>query len=304
MKRTIRAWAVGLLACATLTASPLWAVPVSLDMTNLRAIQTYSSVEKAKDDAFLLVDGVAAGKELSEQVPSGKTWQVAPKEPVASMKEPVNLWKGDLSDGQYALITVTLVQGKQVDDKGITEYLDDMKKVDKKAEGGKLAEAHDVGKLEEKVVKAEQKIVKDTKKTISRNPNVNHYGGLFNVLIWNNGGKIVKRLDPVGLTFGEHYGVDPKVYTKLKLTRGNVMVKDEGSGEWSEQQLTPLNDDSNAVRVKMLETEAIKGKTPPKHTTDYLVEVQVKVDGKPLNWDLGGDHPGPTEIHEYWDFAK
>jgi hypothetical protein len=296
MKRTIRAWAVGLLACATLTASPLWAVPVSLDMTNLRAIQTYSSVEKAKDDAFLLVDGVAAGKEISERVPH--------KEPVASTKEPVTLWKGDLSDGQYALITVTLVQGKQVDDKGITEYLDDMKKVDKKAEGGKLAEAHDVGKLEEKVVKAEQKIVKDTKKTISRNPNVNHYGGLFNVLIWNNGGKIVKRLDPVGLTFGEHYGVDPKVYTKLKLTRGNVMVKDEGSGEWSEQQLTPLNDDSNAVRVKMLETEAIKGKTPPKHTTDYLVEVQVKVDGKPLNWDLGGDHPGPTEIHEYWDFAK
>src|SRR6185503_7872968 len=135
MKRTIRAWAVGLVACGmSLPALPLWAVPVSLDMTSLRAIQTYSSVEKAKDDAFILVDGVAAGKEISERVPADKTWQVAPKEPVASMKEPVTLWKGDLNDGEYALITVTLVQGKQVDDKGVKEYLDDMKKVDKKAE--------------------------------------------------------------------------------------------------------------------------------------------------------------------------
>lgn len=304
MKRTIRAWAVGLLAGASLAASPLWAVPVSVDLTNLRAIQTYSSVEKAKDDAFLLVDGVAAGKELSEQVPSGKTWQVAPKEPVASAKEPVTLWKGDLNEGDYAVITVTLVQGKKVDDKGVKEYLDDMKKVDKKAEGGKLAAPADLDKLAAKVVKAEQKLAKDAKKTISHDPNVNHYGGLFNVIVWNNGGKVVKRLDPVGLTFGEHYGVDPKVYSKLKLTRGNVMVKDDGSGDWAEQQMTPLNDDSNAVRVKMLETEAIKGKTPPKHTTDYLAEIQVKADGKVLTWELGGDHPGPTEIHEYWDFAK
>ena len=62
------------------------------------------------------------------------------------------------------------------------------------------------------------------------------------MLVWNNG-QALQRLDPVGLSFGEHYGVDPKIYTKIKNTRSNVMVKDD-TGDWSEQQLTPLTDDS------------------------------------------------------------
>ena len=85
-----------------------------------------------------------------------------------------------------------------------------------------------------------------------------------------------KCLDPVGLTFGEHYwGNDIKIYSKLKNTRNNVLVKND-QGQWEEQQLEPLNDDSTAVRVKELEVEYINqaAGNPIRHTTDYLLELK------------------------------
>jgi hypothetical protein len=168
-----------------------------------------------------------------------------------------------------------------------------------------LAEA-DVKKLAEATVKAQQAVIKDIKKIFSRDKNTDHFGGLFNVLLWNNNGKLVKRLDPVGLTFGEHYGTDEKIYTKLKYTRPNVLVQDDG-GEWSQVQLEPLSEDQQTIRVKMLENEFFKkpgGGETVRNTTDYVAELQVTAGGKPALWELAGEQVGPGALHTYWDWAE
>ena len=305
-----RPWAVSLFICCaaafTAIAPSAIAVPVSLELDALRAVQT-SPIDKSDDQAYMLVSGIANGKEFAEQYPKDKAWTVAPKKPVGSVKEPVVLWKGDLADGEFAAITVTLMQGKGADAAKAKAFTDQLATADKTvAERAKpkLTQT-DFENLCSQSLKAVQPIVKDVKKTFSRELKTDHFGGLFNVMIWNNAGKIVKHLDPVGLTFGEHYGVDPKIYTKIKNTRPNVMMKDEATGEWSEQQLAPLTDDQMAVEVKMLETEMVTadGK-PAKNTIDYVAELQVKADGKPIKWELGGMQPGPTEVHAYWDFAE
>lgn len=290
----------------TLPARVARAVPVSLELDSLRAIQTFP-LDKGEDQAYLLVNGIANGKEFSGQFPKEKTWAVAPKKPVASVKEPVTLWKGDLADGEFAVVTVTLMQGKLADAAKSKDHTDKLaaagKTVAERAKT-KLTQT-DFENLCSQTLKAEIPIIKDIKKTFSRDLNTDHFGGLFNVTIWNNAGKIVKHLDPIGLTFGEHYGIDLKIYTKIKNTRPNVLMKDEATGEWSEQQIAPLTDDQMAVEVKMLETELVKvdGK-PTKNTTDYLAELQLKADGKPLKWELGGMQQGPTEFHTYWEFAE
>lgn len=301
-----RLWSV---VVAAAVFSPMaWAVPVEVDMTNLRAIQTYD-LGKGDDQAYLLVNGVAQGKEFMQKVPADKTYTVGPKKPVASVKEPVALWKGDLNDGEFAYLTVTLMQGSKPDDAKTKELQEKLSAAEKKAAGRDAAKGtkESVEKLAAETLKAEVEVIKDVKKVLSREAKTDHYGGLFNVLVWNNGGTIVKRVDPVGLTFGEHYGVDPKIYTKIKNTRPNVMMQDEATKEWAEQQVTPLSDELDAVRVKGLEAELVKpaaGGEPEKHVTDYLVELQVKADGKPLKWKLGGEQTGPDDLHVYWDFAE
>jgi hypothetical protein len=277
-------------------------------LTNVHAIQLYNldKSDNATDQAYVLVNGVANGKEFSSKEPKDGTWTIGLKSPVASVKQPINLWKGDLNDGEFALVTVTLYQGKGNDAK-VKEFTDKLESAEKSVgerSSAKLGSPGDLEKLSSDTLKAQQAVVKDVKKTLSREAGTDHFGGMFNVIIANLGGKIVKRLDPIGLTFGEHYGTDLKIYSKLKLTRPNVMMKDEGSNDWSAQQVTPLSDDELAIRVKMLETEPVKGAKPPKHVTDYFVEIQVKAGGKPEHWELGGDHPGPSDVHEYWDFAK
>lgn len=298
-------FSIGMFASVALTPVAN-AIPVSLELDGLRAIQT-SPLDKSEDQAYLLVSGIANGKEFSEQFPKDKPWTIAPKKPVATVKEPVTLWKGDLADGEFAVVTVTLMQGKLADATKSKDHTDKLaaagKTVAERAKP-KLTQT-DFENLCSQTLKAELPIIKDIKKTFSREQNTDHFGGLFNVTIWNNAGKIVKHLDPIGLTFGEHYGIDAKIYTKIKNTRPNVMMKDEATGEWSEQQLAPLTDDQMAVEVKMLETELVKidGK-PTKNTTDYVAELQVKADGKPIKWELGGMQPGPTEVHTYWEFAE
>ena len=302
------AFALALFAgAAALIAPAARALPVSVDLTSLRAIQTYA-LNKTDDQAYLLVSGVANGKEFSDQLPKASTWKISPKAPVGTVKAPVTLWSGNLEDGEFALITVTLMQGTGMDAAKIQEYLDKKSAAEKTAterSKPKLA-ATDSDNLAAGTVKAQQGVIKDIKKTLSRDLKTDHFGGLFNVLVVNLGGKIVKRIDPVGLTFGEHYGTDAKTYSKIKNTRANVLIKDEATGEWSEQQVTPLNDDLDALRIKMLDTEIVKsadGK-PAKNITDYVAEIQVKAEGKALKWELGDDHPGPTDLHVYWDFAK
>ena len=294
-------------AAAALSA-PAVAVPVSVDLTSLRAVQTYALEDKADDQAYLLVTGVAKGKELDPtRVPKGETWTVGPKKPAADVKKPVTLWTGDLADGEFAQVTVTLFHGKG-DEAKLKEYAGKLAEAGKAVAGrsaAKLASPYEAKKLSADTLKAYQGVVKKVKEMFGgQEKNADHFGGQFTLLIRNQGGKLVKRLDPVGLTFGEHAGIDAKVYTKLKYTRQNVLVQDE-SGEWSEEQLLPLNDDENTVRVKMLETEFVKqGDKQVKNVTDYVAEVQVKADGKPTKWKLGGENLGISDLHTWWDWAE
>jgi len=60
--------------------------------------------------------------------------------------------------------------------------------------------------------------------------------------------------------------------------------------------------------VKMLETEYVKqaAGNPIRHVTDYLCEIQVKQDGKPLSWELPQESEvtGIDIIHTYWNWAQ
>jgi hypothetical protein len=306
MLRTL-GFSVGLaVAGLTAAAARAAALPVTVDCTNIRDIQSYTVGENASDTAYLLVTGYADGKSIDERVPKTGTWTVGQKLMPVDAKHPAELWKGDLGNGQYALLTVTLLQGKG-DDALNKKYLSALGAAEQKLPGwnGKtLASADDLKKLALAKVKADQTVVSKIKDYYSREKGTDHFGGQFTIILWNNKGTIVKRLDPVGLTFGEHYGTDAKIYSKLKLTRTNVLMKNE-QGEWEEQQVEPVSDDQTEIRVKELETEYIKqGKASPlRHVTDYLVGVTVTAGGKPLIWSTEDEVTGVDNIHTYYHFA-
>ena len=54
-----------------------------------------------------------------------------------------------------------------------------------------------------------------------------------------------------------------------------------------------------------LENELVKAKdgSPFRNTTDYVADLQVKADGKPLKWSLEGENTGVDDIHRFWEFA-
>ena len=288
-------------------AQPAAATPVQVNLTNLRTIQTFNLDKKGNDDVYLLVTGVAKSQPVNVRLPEAKTWTSNTKQQAVQEKQPVTLWKGDLASGEFALITVTVMQGKGTDDAKIKEYLGRITAAEKDAAGKKtLASADDFKTVAKDALKNERAVITKIKDVFSREKKTDHYGGLFNVLVWNNNGKIVKRLDPVGLTFGEHNGTDVKIYTKLKNTRSNVMVADPNKpGEFAQQSLAPLSDDQATIRVKMLETEYTQeAGRKVRNVTDYLADLQVLDNGKPVKWELQGDNPGADEIHEYWDWAS
>jgi len=298
--------AAALLGVAGWTAS-VQAVPVSVDLTRLLAIQTYALEDKAADDAFLVVTGVEKGKEMQfGKLPINGTWKIDPQKPAIEPEKPLTLWKGDLGDGEFAMLTVTLFQGKG-DDATVKAFVEKKAQAEK-AVAGRNAEkltAEQFKALAAETLKAHRSVIKDIKQIVGgREKNTDHYGGQFTLLLWNNGGKITKRLDPVGLTFGEHKGIDVKTYTKIKRTRRNVMMKDD-AGEWYEEELLMLNDEEDAVRVKMLDTEYLKADDKEaKNVTDYLAELKVNADGKSTRWRLGGENPGESDIHVWWDWAE
>lgn len=296
---------VGGIVCAAAAPAQAAPVPVEVNLTALRPIQTYNLDEKGDDNVYMLVTGVAKGQEINERVPKDKTWEANRKKQPVTEKNPQALWKGELADGEFALVTVTTMHGTGEDQAKVKEYLSRLDATEKAAKAQpKLAKADDFKNLAKENLKAQQAVIVKIKDLFSRDKQTDHFGGLFNVLVWNNNGKLVKRVDPVGLTFGEDYGIGPKVYTKLKETRGNVLVQDE-SGQWSEQVMSPLSDDFKTVRVKMLENEFVKtADREVKNTTDYLADIQVLGAGKPLTWQLGGEEPGKSEVHTYWNWAE
>ena len=280
------------------------AVPADVELTAVRTIQPASLDPKVTDQVYLLVTGIAAGKDVQGRLPAEKTLTSAPKQPAVTAASPLPIWKGQLNDGEFALLTVTLMQGDGTDQAQIKEFLDKLTAADQKTPewSKKTLAAADVPTFATGLIKNQQQVIIKIKDIFSRAAKTDHYGGQFNLLVWNNGGKITKRLDPIGLTFGEHYGTDVKIYTKLKATRANVLVQEDG--QWTMEQLLPLDDDETTIRVKMLETETMPSDPNTKHVTDYLTEIQVRdPDGKPMHWTLEGEETGYDVVHTYYDYA-
>jgi hypothetical protein len=279
-------------------------IPVKIDLTALRAIQQYTMKEGAEDDVYVVVTGVAKGQDVNNRLPESGTLKASPKKPPITAKQPATLWQGELADGEFAFLQVLLMHGDGKDQAKLKAFQEQLAPSVKGAKGKKTITSDEFDNLLSTAVKGQQQVVTKVKETFAREKKTDHYGGLFNVMVWNSGGKISKRVDPVGLTFGEHYGIDPKIYTKLKYTRPNVLVQDEG-GDWNELKLAPVSDEEDAVRVKMLETEYVKGgDVVVRKVTDYLADVMVTADGKPLTWELGGEQTGPGELHTYWEYAE
>jgi hypothetical protein len=278
--------------------------PVKVDMTYLRCIQNYAVAAKDDDPVYLTVSGIAKGAEVTKRIPESGTMEAGTKKPAVDDKKPVTLWEGELNDGEFAVVTVALYQGKGEDAaaKGFDKQIVDAAKgVAERSK--KTLKADEVKALATALVKAEQGVVTKVHDTLSRAKNTDHFNGLFNIVVLNDGGKIVKRLDPVGLTFGEHFGTNEKIYSKIKYTRKNVLVAD--GEEWFPQELPPISEDKQTVRVKMLETEYFEEDGKKKrNVTDYLADLQVSAGGKPLEWKLGGENVGPTQTHMWWDFAE
>jgi hypothetical protein len=294
-------------ACLILSAGVLHAAPVpaEVDLTAVRTIQLASLDSKTDDQIYLLVSGIAAGKDVQSRLPADKTLTGSPKKPAVTEKSPFNVWKGELDNGEFALITVTLMMGDGTDTAQVKQYLDKLAAADKLTPqwSGKTLAKADVPKFCTGLIKNQQAVVTKIKDIFSREAKTDHYGGQFNVLVWNDNGKISKRLDPIGLTFGEHFGIDLKIYSKLKATRVNALMQDDG-GQWTQQQLLPLDDAETTIRVKMLETEPQPTDKTTKHVTDYITEIQVKdAGGKPLGWTLEGENTGYDVVHTYYDFA-
>lgn len=281
-------------------------VPVTVNCSSIHAIQTYNVGENATDQAYLLVTGFADGKPVNARFPEAEGWKAGPKEPPISEKKPLQLWKGDLADGHFAVLTVTLMQGKgdAAKDKEFLGKLDAAEKSVEAMSKPSLGSADDLKKLATEKLKADQGVLAKIHDLYSRDKKTDHFGGQFSLIVWNNRGKIVKRLDPAGLTFGENNGLDIKIYSKLKNTRNNVISKNE-KGQWEELQYEPTNDDSTEIRVKELETEYIPQKdgNPVRHVTDYLVGLQVTADGKPVTWTAEDQQNNLDAIHVYWNFA-
>ena len=293
---------------APATAAVAQPIPVQVDLTSLRAIQTYNLEDKADDQAYLLITGVAKGEALPPQkLPKEGAWTAGIKTPPVNAKEPVTLWKGELDRGQFVLLTVTLLHGEGKDEAKTKEFLDKKAAAEEAVSQRKqktLSSGDDFKKLTSETLKAHRGLVTKIKEVYGREKNADHFGGQFTLALLNENGQLVKRLDPVGLTHGEHFGTDVKVYSKLKFTRNNVLIQD--GEEFYPQQLGPLNDEEDTVRVKMLETEYVQvGDRKRRNVTDYLLDIQVKgADGKPEKWELGGENFGPGPLHTYWDFAQ
>ena len=287
-------------------------VPVKIEIPIVRAIQLNvmtkeGEEEKAQDDVYLFVSGVAKGQEVNKRLPEQGTLKVSPKQPAFSAEKPGALWEGQLDDGEFAYLTVVLMHGTGSDAAKLKEFQGKLAEAAKKAEARtkKTISSDEFDKIVESTLEAQREVIGKVKDTFSREKKTDHYGGLFNVMVWNNGGKITKRLDPVGLTFGEHFGIDAKIYTKLKYTRSNVLEKDK-AGDWNEVQFQPVDDDKpEVIRVKMLENEFVKeGDQSLRKTTDYLLDVRVTAGGKVLEWEKGGEQTGPGALHTYWDYAE
>lgn len=308
MQRLTAGLVAGVVASSVLTVSAFAGVQAQVELQSLHCIQTYSLDDSASDQIFLLGTGVAAGKTVSLRIPETGTISTSPKKPAILPAKAVTLLGADLGEGQFAVLTVALFQGvDKADPAKAAKFIEQVAAAHSKIEAitKPTLDAAGFKALTAELAKADKQTFKDAEKSYSRKAGGDHLGGLYTLVLWNNAGKIEKRLTPVGLTHGEHFGTDVKAYSKLKYTLANVLVQEDG--QWTETEFPPLSDDGLIVYIKSLETDVtpVTGAPEPvRNVTDYLSGVQLKVDGKPAKWKLGGENTGPTEIHTFWDYAE
>ena len=130
---SLRSLSVAILGTACLSASlaSAAAVPVEVDCSSLNAIQTYNVGESATDQTYVLVSGMVDGKAVSERFPKTGTWPAAPNQTPIDSKKPVEMWKGSLEDGHYAVLTVVLMQGEGKDAAKTKDLMDKLAAAEK-----------------------------------------------------------------------------------------------------------------------------------------------------------------------------
>ncbi|MEX2212919.1 MAG: hypothetical protein WD768_02250 [Phycisphaeraceae bacterium] len=294
-------------AAAVAFASPparAAAIDVKVDVPALRCIQTSAVGEGKTDEVYLLVTGIASGKAFSAQLPEGKTLKSSPKQTPIDDKTAITLWQGKLEDGQFVVVTAVLMAGTKADGKA---YFEKKAAADKAlgALSAKSINEDGVEKLRKDLNKASVAFFKAIDELYPKGKG-DTFLGSFDVIVANVDGDVVKRIVPVGLLSGEHYGIKPKRYSKIKYTRENVLMKD-ASGQWYEAQMDPVSLEEDRIRVKTLEVEMIKpagAEAEVRNVTDYLFDVRVFKGKVATKWLLNGDHPGPSIVHDYWDYAE
>src|SRR5688572_946199 len=80
--------AVLLLGAAFSSRAQAAAVPVEVNLTGLHAIQTYALDEKEDDQVYLLVTGVAGGKDVQQRLPKEGALPANVKKPPVPRKQP------------------------------------------------------------------------------------------------------------------------------------------------------------------------------------------------------------------------
>src|ERR671912_550129 len=85
--------ALALLAAVSTPAAKAAPVPVEVNLTGLHAIQTYALDEKEDDQVYMLVSGVAGGKDVTARLPKDGTLPANVKKPPVTKKKPESLWK-------------------------------------------------------------------------------------------------------------------------------------------------------------------------------------------------------------------
>src|SRR5215217_3467496 len=90
-------------------------VPAKVELSALRAIQLNNTEKDADDQVFILVSGVASGKDVQKRVPDQGTLPANRKKPPITEDKPVTLWEGQLGDGEFALLSVAVFQGQGKD---------------------------------------------------------------------------------------------------------------------------------------------------------------------------------------------
>ena len=286
---------------ATLTGglAPAVAAEVKVEIPVARSIQTNTPGEDKTDQIYMLVTGVAKGEAVAKQLPDGKTLKASPKEQPIDAKSPVTVWEGKVEEGQTVVLTVATFSGGKITDDQRKAYFEKKAASDKKIEAGKATDKDSLNALRAAHNKQNVAFFKAIGDLFPKQKG-DHYIGAFDVIIANVGGTIHKRITPTGLLHGEHYGTGVKQYSKIKYTRENVLTKDE-NGQFYELQMEPTAENEEGLRVKMTEVERIG---EDRNVTDYLFDITIKVGGKLTKFELAGEHPGPTIVHDYWDWAE